>query len=292
MRSQGWISLGHKLTAALRLARPINSFMIGAGVLIGYLMASRGALGPALHYTAGFLTGFFISSFSMAVNDIHDLAVDMLNRRERPLVLGSLSRRSALGAALIFLGLGLFFSAVTGPATLAYASAYAALGYAYSVLLKRWGIVGNIAVAASVAAPFPYGALIKGGGLDGFLALATATAFASALGREVLKGIPDIEGDKASGIRTIAVKYGPPTASLVAALALLMAAVFSVLPFLLGLVGWLYLVTVLPSCLLHSRLSLKLFRGITGNEAIRAKNTLLIYMGLGLVAFIVGGLTR
>jgi geranylgeranylglycerol-phosphate geranylgeranyltransferase len=266
--------------------------MIGISVLIGFAMISHGELSSLSLLIAGFMAGFFTSSFSMAINDIVDLPTDLINKRRRPLVTGTLSVTAAKRAAIVFLALAVLSSSISGLLSLLYVSVYAALGYAYSTRLKKRGIIGNVAVAASVAAPFPYGALLSGQGPDAFVALATGSAFCSALGREVLKGIPDVEGDRRAGNNTIAVRYGSNAASILSGLLLFFASGLALSPLPLGLVRAPYLYAVLPPCLLHIALGIRLLRGAEREQALRAKSVLLLFMGLGLLAFVIGGVTR
>ncbi|MHA2358049.1 MAG: UbiA family prenyltransferase, partial [Candidatus Heimdallarchaeaceae archaeon] len=54
------------------------------------------------------------------------------------------------------------------------------------------------------------------------------------VGREVIKGLPDIEGDREAGVKTIAVKYGPKVTAIIGSL------------FLWGLIGGALIAAYLP----------------------------------------------
>lgn len=275
------------------MMRPPNSLMIGLGVVVGYMAASRSLAIPAAREPLlGFLTGFFISSFSMTVNDIKDVEVDRVNQPNRPIASGSVSPAAARVWAGALLILGLLASTPTGPYTFVYSLVFAALGWLYSDALKRRGLAGNMAVAASVAAPFPYGALLVGAMADPYILLLTSTAFLSALGREVVKGIPDVRGDMQVGHRTLAVTHGERYAASVASIFFVAASLLSLMPALLGLAGQLYLPSVLPPALLHLYLAYRISRRSEAGEALRVKRMAIPAMALGLLAFTLGGWGR
>jgi geranylgeranylglycerol-phosphate geranylgeranyltransferase len=275
------------------LMRPPNSLMIGLGVLVGYLAAGRTLAIPAAREPIlGFLTGFFISSFSMTLNDIKDVEVDRVNQPNRPIVRGMVSPTAASMWAGALLLLGLLASIPTGLYTFIYSLLFAALGWLYSDELKRHGLAGNMVVAASVAAPFPYGALLVDAITDPYILFITLTAFLSALGREVIKGIPDVKGDREIGHRTLAVTHGERSAASVASIFFVSASLLSLMPALLGLAGQLYLPTVLPPAFLHLYLAHRIVRRTEASEALRVKRVAIPAMALGLLAFTLGGVGR
>ena len=94
---------------------------------------------------------------------------------------------------------------------------------------KGTGLPGNFLVSATVVIPFIYGGLTVGQ-IETSTLLFVAIAFLSNTGREVTKGIVDVEGDRSHKIRTIAVTYGERTAAAAAAVFSLLAVCLSPLP--------------------------------------------------------------
>ncbi|MAH21559.1 MAG: prenyltransferase, partial [Thaumarchaeota archaeon] len=72
-----------KIGALIELTRPANSIMVGCAVLIGAVVVDPNSLLGVVPL-GGFLTGFFVSSYSMVVNDRYDVEVDRINAPQRP----------------------------------------------------------------------------------------------------------------------------------------------------------------------------------------------------------------
>lgn len=278
------------LITCLRMARVVNSLMVGFAVLVGAVIASGGL--PGLRESVyAFLTGFFVSASAMVVNDIFDLEIDRVNAPWRPLPSGRLTVRGAWACFAAYSLAGLAFSAATGPETFAIALAAWAVGLAYSWRGKRLGLPGNVMVAFSVSVPLIYGAALT----DSWgwrIAVYWFMVFSSALAREIVKGIADVEGDRAAGVRTLAVSVGERRAAAAAAALYLAAVAASPAPLILGLlenpVAYAVLVAVVDAGFVYD--SIRIVRDPSRSEALRHKSRVLIYMLLGLVAFIAGSL--
>jgi geranylgeranylglycerol-phosphate geranylgeranyltransferase len=278
----------------ISLIRPANSIMVGFAVIVGIAVASHSA-SEIVTWQAllGFLTGFAISSFSMITNDIYDLEVDKINQPNRPLSAGKITSAGAKKFALIFLALGYIASALLGPVTLAIAVLFSLVGWFYNYRGKKYGLGGNSLVAVSLAIPYIYGSIIVGSYVVNLAYLLALTSFLAGLGREVLKGIADIQGDKLRSIRSIAIAYGRKTAQSTATLLFLLAVVSSSFPFFAGVLGsavYVYagLVAIPDAIFLY--LALKTIRLTIESESLRLKGIGLVGMMFGLLAYLVAGL--
>lgn len=131
-----------------------------------------------------------------------------------------------LGSAALTLGVAL--AASLGPAPLLVVAVAAASGMMYNAWLKKAGLLGNLVVALDTSLPFLFGAVVvRGFDVPPLSVAFTLIAFTATLGREVLKGIRDLEGDLRAGVRTLAAAMGVKTASLAAAALLLAAPLLS-----------------------------------------------------------------
>ena len=132
----------------LRLVRAHNLLVAAAGVLAGGWIALGALATPKLLVFAA-VAGVAFGAAGNAMNDIWDAAADRVNRHpiERPLAAGRLARGTAdlcvVGGALLGLGAA---ALVGGAAVLVGLGALAVL-LAYSPILKRRGVAGNLAVA-------------------------------------------------------------------------------------------------------------------------------------------------
>jgi geranylgeranylglycerol-phosphate geranylgeranyltransferase len=113
-------------------------------------------------------------------------------------------------------------------------------------------------------------------------------AFLSTVGREITKGIVDVEGDRLEGVKTVAVLYGSKKAAFLALLFYVSAVVLSFFPWLLGEVSVWYLLFVAIADLGFIFSSTSLLRDHSRENARRVKNIVRIWMVISLFAFVVG----
>ncbi|MEM3637632.1 MAG: UbiA family prenyltransferase [Conexivisphaerales archaeon] len=270
-----------------RLIRPVNAVMIGFAVLVGEAVASS-TLKLNLTTLFGFLTGFCITAYSMVINDIFDREVDRANNRsDRPIASGLIAVRNAWMYSMILLLMGLTFSLLTGLATFIIALAFAGVSILYNYRLKETGLLGNVSVALSMTIPFIYGGILVGRGLNMLLDMMALTAFLAGVGREVIKGITDVEGDALRNVRSIARVKGVKIASVVGGALFLLAVVTSQIPTLMGRVNSPYLIVIGITDMIFIFLAAYIISD--SGKAKRVKNLALLGMLLGLIGFILQG---
>ena len=274
-----------------RIVRPVNSAMMGFAVMVGAAISGRSLLlSSAQELALAFLAGFFLSGSAMAVNDYYDREIDAINEPERPIPSGAVSPGEALAVTGMFSVLGLGSAWLTSPSNIAIAVLAWVGMMVYSTVGKRTGLPGNLIVSGCIALPFVYGGVIGGEtGLSNSLLFALV-AFLANTGREVTKGIVDIEGDEAMGIRTVAVSKGPVAATWVSVVCYLSAVLISVFPVYLGLVSFWYIPFVAVTDLGLIYLSLSLIREPSRENSRTVKNRVLQLMLSGLFGFFLGSL--
>jgi len=280
------------LSGFVRLMRPVNCIMIGFAVIVGAALASglRFPAGAWWSLILSFFTAFTLTGSAMAVNDYYDRKIDSVNEPQRPIPSGAVSPRGALTLFALLSFFGFSTSFLTNLSCLATAVFAWAVMTVYSTRGKRTGLLGNLLVSICVSLPFIYGAFALGGLLSSSSILFASMAFLSNTGREVVKGIVDVEGDKKEGIKTIAVSYGGRVAAFVAVALDSAAVLLSFLPLLWNIVSFWYIPLIFVSDLGFVVSSLWLLRDYGRESARRVKNLYLLWMGLGLVGFLVGSL--
>lgn len=273
----------------LDLIRPVNCAMIGFAVVVGAFVSKPVSISiPQLGL--GFLTGFFICAYSMAVNDVYDVEVDRINRPDRPIPSGRVSVQDASRLSFMVLAAGIACSVLSlNPLAVVIATAYAFLSWLYNSRAKRTGLAGNLIVASSLAIPFIYGGAVSGGSIGGSLLLMMAlTAFFSGVGREVVKAMADVEGDAKREVNSIARSRGLVFASAVGALFFLMAVLTSWVPLVTGLANQLYTLGVIIPDAIFVYLAVAIIANHDPPGAYRVKKIALAGMTLGLLVFIGG----
>ncbi|MCX6647841.1 MAG: UbiA family prenyltransferase [Candidatus Bathyarchaeota archaeon] len=278
-----------RLGGFLRILRPVNSVMMGVGILVGVAMAGglRSSIPPE-YLALAFVTGFTLTGSAMVINDYYDREIDAVNEPGRPIPSGDVKPNEAIAYSLILSAVGLAAAYLTSLQSLAIAVFSWLIMMAYSAWGKRTGFPGNLMVSTCIGLPFIYGGAIAGNISTSLLF--SALAFLSNTGREVTKGIVDTEGDGARGVKTIAVAYGVDKAAYLASAFYVVAAAASVLPPLLNLVTPWYIpfVAVTDAGLVYGAVSL--LRDHSRESSRRVKNQVLYWMLFGLLAFAAGTL--
>jgi len=281
-------SRGSKASGFFEIARIPNCIMMGLAVIIGEFM-SLGTAVSIYSVVVGFLVGFFLVAGSMAMNDILDTETDRINSPKRPIPSGRVSKTEATAFATITLALGLSLAFALSVVNLVIAVLAVSLMLYYNRFGKKTGLPGNAVVSANLAIPFIFGGAI--GGISNTLYIFALLAFLAGMGREVIKGMADIEGDSKRVVRTLAVSKGLGTAAKTGALFFVAAVLLSVIPIAFGMVSWLYTPFVLVCDLGFLYSAYSIVRDPSPGNALRSKNQALVWMLLGLIAFIAGGFT-
>jgi len=278
-----------KLGAFLRLARIEHGVMAAFATAVGCAVGAGGwfsvemyRLALAAAVTVAVEVGLFV------FNDVFNLEEDRVNAPDRPLVKGEVSLREAIALGAFSLALGGALAAALGPAPFLIAALAVLTGMAYNARLKKSGFPGNVVVALDTALPFLFGAAVASGVRIPLLAyLFTLTAFLAALGREVLKGIVDLEGDLRAGVRTVAATKGVAYAAKLSSALLLAAVSLSVAALTLvkesALLAYTALVSVTDA--LFAYVSATLLLRSDKATAEKGRRTTLLAMFTGTLAF-------
>ena len=276
-----------KLVGFLQLTRPLNCLMMGFAVVVGASLVSD--LSFTFNLLYGFVTSFSLTAASMVVNDFYDREIDAINEPNRPIPRGDVSPKEALVFALVLSVIGLAAAFKTNLPSLLLAVVAWIISITYITEGKGTGLPGNFLVSATVVIPFIYGGLAVGQ-IQTSTLLFVAIVFLSNTGREITKGIVDVEGDRSHNIKTLAVRYGERAAAVAAAVFSFLAVCLSPLPWLWGLVSDWFLAPVIVTDLGLLVSAILLLRDYSRKNAKRTKNLSLIWFMTGLLAFILGGL--
>jgi len=281
-----------KLFGYLRLIRPINCFMMAFAVIVGVALAGKIMEVSFQFLVLGFITGFSLTAASMAINDYYDREIDVVNEPKRPIPSGLITPEEALSFAFLLTIIG--FAAAYFTNILCFLIAiFAWLVFViYTTVGKRSGLPGNFLVSTCVAIPFIYGSIIVTKTVELNVLLFVSMVFLSNTGREITKGIVDVQGDRMQNIMTLAVAYGEKTAAVIAVLFYLCAVLLSPIPWLLGIVSFWFLplVAVTDFGLIAS--SFLLLNDISRKNAKKIKNIILVWFIFGLLAFMFGVLLK
>lgn len=224
----------------LRLIRIWNSLLVLASVFIGILFA--GVLSPAAPVVLACVSAFLIASGGYGVNDYFDYRIDLVNKPLRPIPRGDLKRMHALVVSLLLMGAGIVIAHLISGELGLVAAATAGLLILYSYVLKRLVFVGNLVVSLLCGLVFVYGGMSVG--KIGPTLVPAAFSFLFHLGREILKDVEDVEGDRKGGAHTIPVRSGRRLAIILSTLIYLLLIALTPVPYATGMYSWRYLISV------------------------------------------------
>lgn len=280
-----------KALGLIRILRPVNCVMMGIAVLIGEAMAYRTLyFYPSL---LGFVTAFTVTGASMVTNDYWDRSVDAVNAPNRPIVSGLVPINLAKLYSIILISIGLSSAILTSMLCLLLAIASLLVSLFYNYMGKKLGLLGNLMVSACVAIPLIYGGFVYEGaglGLEGQkeLYIFDLMIFLTITGREVNKGMTDVEGDRIRKVRTVAIQFGLKVAAFVTMVFYLSAVALSAFPWFLKLTSWTYIPFIIIADLGFVASSFILLYDYSKESAMKVKNMVLVWMFIGLLAFVAG----
>lgn len=276
-----------KISGVLRLIRPVNCLVMSFAVAVGIILSGYNSL-QWLNLVYGATTAFTLTGAAMAVNDYYDFDIDRINEPERPIPSGAVSLKAALLVTCVLTAVGFVFAFAVSIFCLLFAVGAWIIMVTYSTVGKRSGLAGNFLVSACVAAPFLYGSLVAVDTVVLNVLLFASMAFLSNTGREISKGIVDVEGDRSYHIRTLAVIFGERRAALAAAAFFVLAVCLSPIPVVLGLVSVWFVPFVLVTDIGLIWCSLSLVVNPSRTNARRVKKRILFLFVFGLLSFIAG----
>jgi geranylgeranylglycerol-phosphate geranylgeranyltransferase len=278
-----------KIDGFIRLMRPVNCVMMGFAVLVGAVLATAHFNSLSwLNISFGFVTGFTFCAAAMVINDYYDRKIDTINEPHRPIPSGLIKPNEALGFVVVLCVVGFVFAFSVSWACFLVAAISLVITATYLTVGKRNGLPGNFLVSACVAIPFIYGSFVSVNTVPLNVWLFASMAFLSNTGREITKGIVDVKGDRALGVKTLAVRFGEKAAAVVAVVFFVSAVALTPVTWLLGLVGIWFIPFVLVTDVGLLVCSAILLLDHSREKARKIKNVVLLLFLVGLLAYIFG----
>ncbi len=175
-----------------------------------------------------FLAGPVVCGMSQAANDWCDRHVDAINEPRRPIPSGRIPANWGLGIALAMSALALVLGWQLGPWGFGATVVAVIAAWAYSVepvRLKRSGWLGPGVVALCYEGlPWFTGAAVLAAGAPRFEIVVIAGLYAfGAHGIMTINDFKALEGDRATGVRSLPAVHGPAIAATIACTVMTMA---------------------------------------------------------------------
>jgi geranylgeranylglycerol-phosphate geranylgeranyltransferase len=256
-----------KTLGFVRLLRPRLTVGYAIAGLAGLFVGFSGAvdLSSAVH---ALLTIFCATAGIYMLNDVFDLENDLINDPERPIPSGLVSKRVASTASIILMGISLLLGYFASVTTFFLTSFLVLVGVAYSVppvRLRRFFLVPNFCLAVLGSFAFLVGGSLGNASFTGVLVVGIVM-FAYTVPGSFAKEFKDIEGDAATGIKTLPMIVRKKTAAKIAGLSITVGCAFFLVPYFLIDLNIIYLVSMSLVLVFTAVYSLEFSRGGVSQE--------------------------
>ncbi|MBN1677011.1 MAG: UbiA family prenyltransferase [Candidatus Thermoplasmatota archaeon] len=271
------------VSGVLGLFRLGNCAMAALGALLAAIVCV-GVDGLEEHSVAVPLSMAVVVLFTAAgnsLNDYYDRETDKVAHPRRPIPSGSVRPSQALGLSVALFTCAQVLSFLVNEWAVAIVAASILVMIGYEKLLKAEGFAGNLAISWLTGALFLFGgAAVERLDLAWILA---ALAFLATLGREIVKDVQDIEGDRGAR-HTLPMRIGAKRAGVLASASFGLAVCLSPVPYALELLSWPYVPVVVLADAIFIYCALIHFRNPEKGQKM-AKLAMLV----ALLAFLFGG---
>ncbi len=224
-----------------QLLRARNGIIAVFGVIVGgtFIYASGTPISWMPILIAG-IAAAIITGAGNALNDYFDYEIDRINRPDRPIPSGRISRSDVFMLAIVLFFIGLGLSKYINNYCLAIALLNSTVLMLYAKYGKKILFVSNLSVSFLVSSLFIFGVaatIQEDSGVIGMeelilVAIVSSSAFAATLSREIMKDIEDIKGDAEKYAKTLPIELGEEKAKKMAAFFTAVAILLSLTPFI------------------------------------------------------------
>ncbi|MCK4286220.1 MAG: UbiA family prenyltransferase [Candidatus Lokiarchaeota archaeon] len=277
----------------LKLIRFEVSLFGCIGLFISGVLAED-LVGFQVEYLVAFFIVFISASGAFALNDYYDYEVDKTNnRRDRPLVTGLISRRTALITAISSLLIVISLSLLLKLAAMILVMISVPLFYLYSIYLKKKLYIKNLLIAFSYLITIILGSLISDSYLEPLIIYFAIMGFIVGLANEIMFDIADVKGDYGLGIKTISTKYGIKRAAHISTILYIVIIVLDLLPFFVKIdqrlyLDYLFLILILIPVISYIILTISLLKKQTSKNILKLRNLVFIIMQIGTISYLIG----
>jgi len=271
-----------------RLTRPLNGIIVFISVFLGAFLA-KGNIDPVINVILAAIAFFLLLSAGNALNDYYDVETDRINKPTRPIPSGQVKRQYALTFAIILFAISLVPGLLINWMAFSIVCMVCALLVLYTIKLRQVLFIGNILIGFLTGLTFIWGGFAVGA-TSGAIVPAVF-AFLFTVGREIVKDIQDVKGDKAVGLLSLPIKWGQRRAMYISFIFLILVILVSPLPYILNIYSLYYLICVVIGVdLILIYCMIILLKELSERSAARAANLMKLGIFIGLGAMYIGSL--
>jgi geranylgeranylglycerol-phosphate geranylgeranyltransferase len=278
--------LTEKLTATIKLIRPINFFITFISVIVSAIICQPDKIPGWNICLTAFAASFALASGNI-INDINDVEADKINKPFRPLPSEKITIKQAYALYIFSVFLSIIISFFLNEIALIIVLFSILLLFIYSKYLKLLPLVGNMTVAFLTGLVFIFGGVVVENPTAAIIP--AVFAFLINLIREIVKDIEDMEGDNKAGVVTFPIQFGLQKSKILILVIAVILILFTLYPFIAQLYKIEYFIAVmvivnpiLVYCMKN------LFEDKSQENLKKISNLLKLSMVFGLIAIYLG----
>ena len=267
------------------VCRPLNIVIAMLSIFMGAFIT--GTIYPFTKVMFACISGGLIAAAANIINDYYDVEIDKINKPYRPMAAGFISLKEGFIYAKTLFVAGIVFGYLINWQAFAISVFSFLLLFLYSFRLKRTILWGNLTVSLATALAFIYGGIAVN--RLSYALIPAVFSFFYHLGREIIKDVEDIRGDRADKIQTLAIEYGEKFALKITTLIYVFLIILTPLPYIFKIFGIYYLIIVLLIVdLVIGYALISMWRNSESHNLSRLSMILKLNMFAGLLAIYVG----
>jgi len=206
---RGFIQIVNNYIVCIR-ARLKWIFTLVWATLIGLLVANKG-LPPLFPFLAALAISFCSAAGVYVYNDAMEYELDRINKVDRPVAKGEVSRNRALSLVLLLFFINVVLAASLNFMIFSLSGVFWILGFLYSTpppfLKKRFPLKNTVPPAGAAISNLMGGAAV--GNIPASLLYSSSLFFTLIFALSSVGDLTDYKGDETIGVETIVVRYGP-----------------------------------------------------------------------------------
>ncbi len=282
-----------KIFGFLKLIRLGVSLFGCIGLFVSGVLAED-LKGFQIDYLIAFFIVLISASGAFALNDYYDYELDKINnRKDRPLVIGLVSRKIALITAIISFIIVILLSMLLNIASTILVVISLPIFYVYSIGLKKKLLFKNFLIAFSYLSTIFLGSLIMDSYLEPLIIYFAIMGFIVGLANEIMFDIADVKGDKEQEISTFSTKFGIKPAAQISTSLYIIIMVLDPLPFIVKIderlyLDYIFLILILIPVICYTLLMRSLLRNQTTENILKLRTLVFLIMQFGTISYLIG----
>ncbi|GAB6282749.1 MAG: geranylgeranylglycerol-phosphate geranylgeranyltransferase [Ignavibacterium sp.] len=280
-----------RIIGIIKITRPLNVLFAFLVIITASLIALQTLIPQNEIYLIkiilGGISGALVAASGNIINDIFDIEIDKINKPNRILPKGILTKRVAFILYVFFNFVAIIISIFINQITLLIVLITISLLFFYSYKLKKIPLIGNFVIATLTALAFIFGGAI----VNNISNVIIPALFALLINliREIVKDMEDVLGDEKENVLTFPLRYGLKKTKIIVSILTILLIFSTLIIFIFKFYKIEFFIFVM---LIVNPLMIYILKSIYDDDSIknlsRISSLLKLNMVFGLIAIILG----